>query len=278
MPARKTVIKLGSVPFLNVKPLMRPLELGLVEHDFEIIYAPPASLSGLLEAGRLEVALIPVARLLRDSMFTVVPDISISSHGPVDSVVVLSTVPIEHIDTVAVDMRSQSSAVLLRIVLESFAGLRPDYFHREPGPGMFEGVEAVMLIGDTGLRSKFDPPEGYRVYDLGQVWSEETGLPFVYGVYGVRRGVELGRNLGALLAAKRLGAGLAGDIAAEEAPGLGLREEVCRTYITRSITYDLGEEEIRGIMTYASLMVELGEIDAPRDIELYGCKGTSVAS
>ncbi|MGH7889515.1 MAG: MqnA/MqnD/SBP family protein, partial [Thermodesulfobacteriota bacterium] len=126
------MIKLGSVPFLNVRPLIYPLEEGLVEHDFEIIYRPPSGLSQMLFEKKVELGLVPVAELIKKQNFTVVPNISISSYGKVDSVILLTKSPIKEIKNVAVDARSRSSAALLRVILEIFHKLSPSYIPREP--------------------------------------------------------------------------------------------------------------------------------------------------
>ncbi len=253
------MIRLGSVPFLNVKPLVLPLEQNIVKHDFEIISAPPAELSRMLEDGEIDLGLVPVAELINKRACTVVPGVSISSLGPVDSVVLLSKVELAEIKTVAVDRRSQSSAGLLRVIMEMFIKTRPEYIRADVEAGVVEGVEACMFIGNSGLKNRYFPPEGCRVYDLGEIWTEQTGLPFVYGVYAVNPGVDLGSGVDALLEAKSVGMKMAEKIAMIESPKIGLSEEVCLRYITERIRYGLGTQELEGIKRFAAYMGELGE-------------------
>ncbi|MEM4408483.1 MAG: menaquinone biosynthesis protein, partial [Candidatus Caldarchaeum sp.] len=196
---------LGVVPFLNVKPLVFPLEQNLIKHDIKVVYSPPANLSQLLHERSIDVGLLPVAELFRSPSYAVIPGVSISSFGRVESVVLLSKVPIVDIKTVAVDARSKSSTALLRIVLEAFWGIIPLYRKRFPDDGFLAGVDAAMMIGDEGLRAMHFPPAGFRVHDLGEIWTRETGLPFVYAVYAVRDGVKLGESLMVLEASKHLG-------------------------------------------------------------------------
>ena len=150
------------------------------------------------------MALIPVAELLKRKSYSVVPGISISSKGTVDSVILLSKDDISKVGKVSVDKRSQSSTALLRIILEKFYNLSPVYESRKYEPkedldGEFlKDVDGGMLIGDAGLKYMYNPPRGYRVYDLGDIWTEHTGLSFVYAVFAVNEGVELDRNLHAL--------------------------------------------------------------------------------
>lgn len=265
------MLRLGVVPFLNVKPLVFPLEQNLVPHDFEIVYAPPSELSLMMKRGSIDVGLLPVAELIESTPYVVVPGMSISSFGKVGSVVLVSTVPLSKISSVAVDGRSQSSSSLLRVVLELFNNASPRYVSRLPDEGGFlDGVDAGMYIGNTGLVLSRRPPKGYDVHDLGELWTAETGLPFVYAIYAVRGGVKLGGGLDTLMRAKEAGVGLAEKIAIMEAPRMGLSEEVCMEYLTERIRYDLGERELLGVAAYAGYLHELGLAAAASfGLELY---------
>ncbi|HSE84109.1 MAG TPA: menaquinone biosynthesis protein [Thermodesulfobacteriota bacterium] len=263
------MIKLGSVPFLNVRPLIYPLEEDLVQHDFEIIYTPPSNLSKVLLERDVDLGLIPVAELLRKGTYSVVPNISISSFGKVDSVVLLTRPGIKDLKTIAVDSRSQSSTALLRVILEVFNKLSPTYVKREPGDKFLSGVDGGMLIGNTGLKLKYFPPAGYNVFDLGEIWTEKTGLPFVYAVYAVNERVRLGENLSALQESKFIGIRLVEKIARMESEKLGLSEEICLRYLTERIRYDLGEREIDGILAYSKFLLALNEVREVPNLQIY---------
>lgn len=263
------LIKLGSVPFLNVKPLIYPLEERLIDHDFEVSYTPPANLSNMLFEKKVDLGLIPVAELLKRGIYSIVPNISISSCGKVDSVILITRMEMKRIGTVAVDVRSQSSAALLRVILEIFNKLTPTYVNREPNNKFLDGVDGGLLIGDTGLRFKYFPPHGYRVFDLGEIWTTETGLPFVYAVYAVNNGVVLGKSLRALGAAKSIGLKNVERISKIESEKLGFGEEICLRYLTERIKYDLGEKEMKGISAYSKFLGELGEIEKIPNLQIY---------
>jgi len=120
-----------------------------------------------------------------------------------------------------------------------------------------------------GLKFRYSPPLGYRVFDLGEIWTSETGLPFVYAIYGVNSGVRLGENLRALDTAKSIGLEIVERIAKAESEKLGFSEEICLRYLTQRIKYDLGEEEVKGISAYTRFLVELGEIEEIHDLRFY---------
>ncbi|MCI0455288.1 MAG: menaquinone biosynthesis protein [Candidatus Dadabacteria bacterium] len=263
------MIKLGSVPFLNVKPLVFPLEERLIQHDFEISYASPSNLSTLLFGKGVDLGLIPVAEIVKRGNYEIVPNISISSYGKVDSVILVSKSEIKRLRTVAVDARSQSSTALLRIILEVFNKISPVYFRREANEEFLNGVDGGMLIGNTGLKLRYNPPNGYRLFDLGEIWTNETGLPFVYAVYAVNEGIKLGRNLRALEMAKSMGLKIVKRIVKIESRKIGLGEEICLRYLTERIRYDLGEKEISGILNYAKFLAEFEENGRIPELQIY---------
>ena len=275
----RELYRLGTVSFLNSTPLTYAIEEDLIENDFELVATPPAELSEKLYRKEVDLALIPVAELLRRKSYAVVPDISISSVGKVDSVILLTRGGVGDTRRVAVDSRSQSSTALLRIILEIFYNLLPDYEPRKYEPknpeasdsyGEFlKGVDGGMLIGDAGLQCMHSPPEGYRVYDLGEIWTKKTGLPFVYAVFAVNEGIELGRNLDALRRSKAYGLSNLKLIAKLGARKTGLSEEICYRYISQRIKYDLGEDGTRGIIKYSQLLSELGICDKITDLRIY---------
>jgi len=262
------LIKLGAVPFLNVRPLVFPLEERLVRNDFELVYEIPSSLSELLFEKKVDLGLIPVAELLKRN-YRVIPRISISSNGKVDSVILLSKKSIGEIETVAVDLRSQSSASLLRIILEIFNTANPTYIHRNPDDNFLDGVDAGMFIGNAGLRIRYSPPIGYEVIDLGDVWSKETGLPFVYAVYAVAEGVRLGENLGALEMAKVMGLKRLEKIAKISSEKINLSEDICYKYLTERIDYDLGDKEMEGIKVFRDLLSKVDSSIKSWDLKFY---------
>ena len=268
------MLRLGTVSFLNSKPLTYALEENLIDSDFELISTPPAELSVKLYNKDVDLALIPVAELLSRKSYAVVPDISISSYGVVDSVILITKKELADVKKVAVDRRSQSSTALLRIILELFHDLSPHYEPRKYAQGNLSGeflndVDGGMLIGDAGLEVMFDPPQNYRLYDLGEIWTEHTGLPFVYAVFAVNDGIDLGRNLDSLYESKSYGLANLGKIAALGSEDTGLSEEICYEYVSRRIRYGLGENEVKGIVKYSELLSELGLCDKITGLDMY---------
>ncbi len=252
------MIKLGSVPFINAKPILYALEKGLIDHQFRISYYNPALLSAMLSRKEIDIGLIPVAEFLRADSYKVFPGISISSFGRVDSVAMLVKGDIGDVSSVAVDNWSRSSTALLRIVLEIFHGLNPEYVVRSYGPGFFDDVDAAMVFGDVGLKILYDQPGGYNIYDLGEIWTDMTRLPFVYAVFALNDGIDLGESARALILSKTKGLESLDEISAVEAKKIGISEEFCGNYLKHRIKYDLTEKDIEGMIQYSEYLSQLG--------------------
>jgi chorismate dehydratase len=247
-------IRIGAVNYLNTKPLICDLEL--LAPEAELSLEVPSRLADQLAEGRLDVALIPVIEYFRAGNYTIVPDISIASRGPVLSVTLFSRVPWPEIRRVALDEGSRTSAALAQVLLRKRYNVLPELVPL-PLNHAAEEVEAdaVLLIGDRAMRACL--PGFAHAFDLGQEWHDWTGLPFVYAVWAVRAGADLGDVAPALATAKRRGLQRIGPIAAHEAPLLGLDAGFCRRYLQSIIHFDLGEREQAGLQHYYQLACEL---------------------
>ncbi len=260
-------IRIGAVNYLNTKPLI--YELERLAPEAELHLELPSKLADQLAAGELDVALIPIIEYFRSGTYTVVPDISIASNGPVLSVTLFSRKPWASIRRVAMDVGSRTSATLTRILLQTKHGVRPEVmpFPIDADPEQLD-TDAVLLIGDRAMRACLP---GYTyAYDLGEEWHEWTGLPFVYAVWAVREGVELGSVVEALHESKRRGQANVGLIAHDEAPRLRLDAGYCRRYLANIIKYGLGPRELAGLHHYYMLACELGLARRGVNLELYG--------
>lgn len=259
-------IRIGAVSYLNTKPLVYDLEA--LAPQAELILDYPSSLADQMARGDLDVALIPVIEYFRAGSYSLVPNISIASCGPVLSVTLFSRAPWAEIRRVALDEGSRTSAVLAQVLLRKKYGVAPEVgplpLNR---PAEEVDADAVLLIGDRAMHACLP---GFRhAYDLGQEWHDWTGLPFVYAAWAVRPGVDLGSVLDALHEAKRRGIENVGPIAAREAPALKLDAGFCRRYLANIIRFDLGPRELAGLHHYYMLASELGLARRGVHVKLY---------
>lgn len=246
------------------------LEEGV--RDVELVRDVPARLNAALAAGDIDVApcsSIEYARHADD--YAILPGLAIGSAGAVQSILLESAVPLEELDgaTVAVPTASATSVVLLRILLEQHAGVRPRYEwfdQTSPDDPIDAGASAALRIGDIALRRRVRAGRTER--DLGQVWWDWTGLPFAFAIWQVRRDADPGevRRLAGMLSESRRWFGAhATALAVRHAPAFGLSSDRLLRY-WHSLRFDLDPAMQQGLLHFYRLAADLGE--APRVTKL----------
>jgi chorismate dehydratase len=256
-----TAMRIGAVNYLNSKPLV----YGLKElaPEARITYDLPSRLADSLAAGRLDVALIPSVEFFRSPGHRIVSNACVACRGPVLSVKLHFRVPPNEVRRVALDEGSRTSAALTQILLAEMCRVRPTW---EPlpigcGPETTE-ADAALLIGDRAIgreggRGKADGGESEfcEVWDLGQKWSEWTGLPFVFAMWIARSGADLAEVEGVLGAARDQGVRHLNEIAAREAPLIGISEDVATSYLRDNLHFSIGAKERTGLRRFYDLCV-----------------------
>ncbi len=259
-------IRIGAVAYLNTKPLIH--DFAKLAPQAELILDLPSRLADQLQAGTIDVGLIPVVEYFRGQDYQIIPNISIACHGPVLSVSLFSRKPWQEIQTLSLDEGSRTSAVLLQVLAKQKYGLNP-----KCSPLSMQtdaetvNTDAVLLIGDRAMRA--DLPGFPYIYDLGQEWWEWTGLPFVFAVWAVRSGVDLGTTGRALMEAKNRGLAQVASIAQQQAQLLQLDPAYCRRYLSHIIRFDLGPRELEGLRYFQKLALAQGLITQAQSIRLY---------
>jgi chorismate dehydratase len=142
--------------------------------------------------------------------------------------------------------------------LDARHGARPAVIETLPmGVSPLESTaDAVLAIGDRAMKVPDAP--FHAVVDLAEAWRDLTGLPFVFALWVVRPGVDLGDLPEALARCRDDGLRHADDLAREHGPRLGLGIPECFDYLTRVLSYDLGEPEIAGLRRFAGMAADRG--------------------
>ena len=247
--------RIGAISFLNTVPLIEGLQ---DQRDVAVMHDLPARLADALFDERIDVGLIPVVEYLRGVGSRIVPGICIASHGAAQTVKVFSKIPLEQAEAIAVDRASRTSVALLRVLLAELYDRHPDLHVTEPRPGeLFAHYDTALVIGDRALQT---PERGVHAYDLGALWREMTGLPFVYAAWVLSSELdapEAAARRGALVAhlrqAKADGFARLPELAAREAKARGLDRRWVESYWTDALRYDLGEPELAGLARFAEL-------------------------
>lgn len=257
--------RVGAVSYLNSKPLVEELAESTPEIELQLDF--PSRLADRLGRGELDVALIPSIECLLGpgQGYEIVSDACVATHGPVLSVKLYTRVPWGQVRTLALDAGSRTSAALSRILLSERFGVRPEL---QPLPLELDtqatAADAILLIGDRAMHA---PAESFHdVWDLGEEWTRWTGLPFVFAMWATRTGQELGNVEEALCQARDRGCQRLAEIAAREAPRLGLPIPLALEYLTENLYFRLGAAERRGFEHYRELAVKQGLVPQGSDL------------
>ena len=260
-----TRLKLASVQYVNADPLTWGFRRGPFRDTFEVLQVPPSRIPDLLAAGRADAGLIPSIEYQRLDDVALLPYLCIASKRRARSVYLASRVPLDRVRRVALDENSRTSAALLRLVLEHRDLRDVAFVERAPTlREMLRDNDAALLIGDVALTAD---TTGLHVLDLAAAWHEITGLPFVFALWAVRRGVVLPDGVRPFLESRQIGAANLPLIAREAAARLRLPAASIEEYLRVNIHYHLGSEEARGLDLFYRQASESGLVPGRRAIQ-----------
>jgi len=263
-----TRLRLGAVSYLNARPLVYGLDRL---PRFDLRYDVPSECARLLHEGSIDVGLIPSIEYLRGPRrYALVPGPAVTSRGPVASVALYTRLEPRDIRTVAMDSSSRTSVALATVLLQRVFGVRPVAASMAPDlEAMLARADAALIIGDLALflnpQSAIDdksairnPQPAIQKVDLGALWTETSGLPFVYAFWTGRPDAVTAEDAEALRQARDEGVAHTSDIARAYYPDDPAREAVAARYLRDNIRYVLGDEEIEGLRTFYTYAAELG--------------------
>ncbi len=258
MKSLKMRYEVGSVPYLNAKPLVRYFEDLGDESPVKVTYEVPSRLPAMLASGQVQAIMVSSIEALRSPGRRVAAGVSIGTLSDVLSVRVFSKVHPSEIRSVAFDASSMTSNALTRIILKDTYGVDPSGEAMPPDlEAMLVDHDAGVLIGDNGMREE---GKGLHILDLGREWLDLTGLPFVWAVW---LGDEaLTEELADYLAlAEREGRNRLEAVIADAPAHTGLPLSLCRKYLTEIMHYPMYERELEGLREFGRLLALHGLID-----------------
>jgi len=282
------VVRLGAVEYLNARPLVFGLEGS---PRFALRFDVPSRCATLLHGGGIDVGLIPSIEYLRgpaeaggrsNDGYRIVPGLAIASRGKVASVTIYTTRAIEDVRSIAMDTSSRTSVALARVICARAFKIQPEIHAQRPDlEAMLAEADAALIIGDNAL---FTDPDVVRFrldtagsgvspaiqsIDLGEVWTEMTGLPFVYAFWAGREGVLNAEAVAELQRAKQEGVQRPEEIVRRYFAGSPAREAAGVRYLRDNIKYDFGPDERAGLEVFYRYAAEAGLVDAPGELRFY---------
>ncbi len=272
---------MGHIQFLNCLPLYWGLARTGTLLDLDLSKDTPEKLSEQLIRGELDIAPVTLVEFLRAADDLVAfPDLAVGCDGPVMSCVIVSQKPLEQLDgaRVALGSTSRTSVRLAQLLLAEKIGVQPEYYSCPPDLGlMMQEADAAVLIGDAALRANLHdgPKLGLEVHDLGQMWKDWTGLPFVFAVWATRRDylerepLVVEKVHEAFLASRDLSLEEVTKVAEQAARWETFDEAVLERYFT-TLDFRFGAEQLRGVTEFARRVGPTTGFPADVKVDLLG--------
>ncbi len=236
--------RIGCVKYLNARPLIRGWP-GHVEFDH------PSSLCQRLARGDVDLALVSSFEFLRNPIYRIVDDVSISSSGPVYSVIVAHQGKISEVEEIELDPAAETSVNLLRCLLADLA-LPARLVSTTTSP--ISKRRARLLIGDQAIRFRQKYAQDFHFWDLGEQWASGArgiDLPFVYALWLIRPGVvDAGTIAKSLRALRDENLAKIDNLIAEEKE---FDHEFCALYYAEHLRFNFGEREKEGLREFQRL-------------------------
>jgi chorismate dehydratase len=262
-----TPVRLGSVSYLNARPCVVGLDR---DPRFDLRFDVPSQCAELLHEGAIDVGLIPSIEYLRapdHERYRIVPGVAIASRGPVASVALYTRLPMSDVASIALDTSSRTSVALTRVLCAHAFEIEPSLVPSSPDlSAMLARYDAALLIGDNALFT--DGGNDVEKIDLGETWTNLTGLPFVYAFWAGRADALTAVDVGCLQDARDKGTSQPEQVA-EAYFSDPARRAIGARYLRDNIKYDLGDEELRGLELFYRYASELELVRDPGELQFY---------
>ncbi len=271
-------LKLGYIPYLNCVPFFYRLQ----QNGFKgtLVTGVPSELNRLLQCRELDVSPSSSFEYARNwQKYLLLPNHSISSVGKVKSVLLFSPVDISELSgrEVALTGESATSINLLRVIFREFYSLH-DIIDRVPDipiETLIADKKPALLIGDRALYQAQLAPTGMKIFDLGEIWYQKTGLPFVFALWIINRGIldrfseelaDLGQQL--TVSREQLISHPSAAVV-DVADKMGLDVATIVDY-WNTIDYRLGKEHLRGLKHFFSLCKKYKLLEEEPELNFWG--------
>lgn len=179
-------ITVGRIPYLSCEPFYFDMERrGIVLTDLA-----PRALAAAAARGEIDAGPVPLADCFRlEERFRLLSGFCLSTIRKAVSVALHAKKPVQELSGVRIGIPDDAvtSFQLLQILLSMKYEVEPEAYVTLADP---PDTDAVLLMGNQGLRRRYRLRGYPHLYDLGEEWFQWTGLPFVFAHWVVRRDLE----------------------------------------------------------------------------------------
>ena len=237
----------------------------------------PSVLNRKIITGEIKISPISAAfYALNHKELLLLPDLSISCHGKVMSVILASNYAIENLDgkNVLFSRESASAASFLKMIFNQ-KNVAPAFKVGDVSDfqTVSQSEDAVLVIGDAAL--KYPWHKGFQhCFDLGQLWYDMTQHPFVFAVWVTRRSFaarhpdRVKKIHDLLLASKADGYHHIDKVVEAGKNKLNLDEAIIKTYFDR-LYCDFDERKIEAMKLFFDSLLDQGMLAERPDVQFF---------
>jgi chorismate dehydratase len=177
-------LKVARVPYLSCEPFYFEME----RRGVELYDMVPSALAGAATRGEIDAGPMPVVDCFHlDEQFRLLSGFCLATVRKASSVALHSKRPIHELTgaSIGIPEEAATSALLLKVLLTLKHRVQPAAYAT-----LGDANDAFLLIGSEGLRQRYGVWDYPHTYDLGEEWSQWTGLPFVFARWVVRKALD----------------------------------------------------------------------------------------
>ncbi len=253
------MMRIAAIRYVNALPLIYGMEYYT---DLHLTMDTPSACYKKLINDEVDVALIPIIGTQLNSEIRAIKGLGIAATHRTESVYLLSTKPLDRIQTVLSDPSSLTSVLLSKIILHEKYGNDPEFLS-----GVTENIhealrlfDAALIIGDDAiLADKTD----YDHYDLATEWYSMTGFPFVFAVWASKRILSQQEKEVFHLAYRQASENWEA-IYDQAARMLTVDVSFLKRYYNDNLRYHLTRSDYEGLLRFLTLAADFGYLEKVR--------------
>jgi chorismate dehydratase len=177
-------LRVARIPYLSCEPFYFEME----RRGVELRDMVPSAVAGAAARGEIDAGPMPLADCSQlDEQFQFLSGFCLATVRRASSVALHSKRPIQELTGAQIGIPSEAAtaALLVKVLLSLKHHVTPAAYVT-----LEDAHDAFLLIGREGLRQRFGAWDYPHTYDLGEEWTDWTGLPFVFARWVVRKALD----------------------------------------------------------------------------------------
>lgn len=263
MNIQKHTLRIGSVRFLNAKPLDYGFKNArminnriLNQYNYEYIEDIPSNLIKKLLNDEIDIGLISSIEALRnENHFTYFRELGVCAKKSVQSIIYIKKTHNfnQPVKLILADISSKTSVALLKILYYKTFHMLPSFLLETPENILKKMDENTggLIIGDPAIDLLLYN-NNFFTKDLAEWWYEFTNLPFVFALWTYKKELNFDEKI--FLESFNLGINHINNIIND----YPYPKTFSLNYLKRILYYNIGEEEVQSLKLFKTYLMEMG--------------------